>query len=110
GRGLSPFLLRRRKADVLAELPPRIEQTIHVVLGDAQRRLYDRVKQHYRQQLLGGANGDWRGTEDAVDEELEAPSRNAKPAIQIFAALMRLRQLAVHPALLDACAIDVGSA
>ncbi|MBS2016209.1 MAG: DEAD/DEAH box helicase [Deltaproteobacteria bacterium] len=93
GRGLSPFLLRRRKREVAAELPPRIEQTILVELGEAQRAIYDRVRRHYRSALLTSGH--------------DVPS---KRGFEVFAALLRLRQLAVHPALLDPASAAVGSA
>lgn len=102
GRGLSPFLLRRRKADVLAELPPRIEQTIHVVLGEEQRAVYDRVKQHYRDQLLGRRRTPWSAVvEDVAVVDFEAARALKQRGFEVLAALTRLRQLAVHPALID---------
>ena len=106
GRGLSPFLLRRRKRDVLTELPERIEQTIHVELGDAQRALYDRVKKHYRDVLLSKPKVSFFDR-DHVDEASSTP---AKAGFEVFAALLRLRQLAVHPALIDPASAEVGSA
>lgn len=106
GRGLSPFLLRRRKRDVLTELPERIEQTIHVDLGEAQRALYDRVKKHYRDVLLDKRKASYFDRPDFDDEA----SKPEKPGFEAFAALLRLRQLAVHPALIDPASAEVGSA
>ena len=40
-RGLAPFLLRRTKEQVLAELPEKQEQTLFCDLGKPQRRAYD---------------------------------------------------------------------
>ncbi len=43
-RSLLPFVLRRTKAAVLADLPPKIITDIYCDLGELQRRLYDDFK------------------------------------------------------------------
>ena len=40
-----PFLLRRTKAAVLSELPPRTEQTIQVGMDEAERGFYEALRQ-----------------------------------------------------------------
>lgn len=40
---IEPFFLRRRKIDVLKELPPKIKQEIWLTLDDDQQEEYDRV-------------------------------------------------------------------
>lgn len=40
GQTLAPILLRRKKADVLAQLPERIESTVFVPMTEYQRRLH----------------------------------------------------------------------
>jgi len=84
GRGLRPFVLQRKKAEVLTELPPRIDQTIRCVMEDEQRAQYDRVKKYYQKVLLTRCPGD------------EEPSR-----FVVLEALLRLRQIACHPGLVD---------
>src|SRR5262249_43556714 len=42
-KALRPFLLRRTKAQVALELPPKTEQTIYCELEKDQRRLYDEL-------------------------------------------------------------------
>jgi superfamily II DNA or RNA helicase len=84
-RGLRPFLLRRTKQQVAPELPPKIEQTLIVELEPEQRALYDTLRAHYREALLG-----------QVDRVGVKKSR-----IQILEALLRLRQAACHPRLID---------
>lgn len=79
---LRPFMLRRTKAMVAKELPNRIEQTIYCELDAAQRVLYDELKNHYRGSLLRGFS-------------------QRKSKIQVLEALLRLRQAACHPALID---------
>jgi SNF2 family DNA or RNA helicase len=51
-RALRPFILRRPKAQVAPELPPRTEQTVYCELEPLQRRFYDELRDYYRQALL----------------------------------------------------------
>ncbi|MDJ1370746.1 DEAD/DEAH box helicase [Gulosibacter molinativorax] len=83
-RRVQPFLLRRSKDLVAAELPPKQEQTIEVTLHPRHRKLYDVQFQRERQRLLG-----------LIDDV------NAN-RFQIFQSLTLLRQLALDPALVDA--------
>lgn len=83
-RGLRPFLLRRTKGQVAKELPPKIEQTVHVELDQAERKRYDELRAHYRQTLLAGNGTDF-------------PKRK----FNVLEGLLRLRQAACHPGLID---------
>jgi SNF2 family DNA or RNA helicase len=82
-RGLRPFILRRTKDQVARELPSKTEQTLYCDLERPQRAAYDDLRDHYRRTLLGSANG----------------LGGAK--LQILEALLRLRQAACHPGLID---------
>ena len=84
--GLRPFILRRTKEQVARELPPKTEQTIYCELKPTQRKLYNELRQHYRESLL---------------KRVETNGL-AKSKIQVLEALLRLRQAACHPGLLDA--------
>ena len=84
-RGLRPFILRRTKKQVAAELPDRLEETIYCDMEDEQRRLYDELRLHYRDSLLG----------------LVQKEGLAKSKMHVLEALLRLRQAACHPALLN---------
>ncbi|MBS0210288.1 MAG: DEAD/DEAH box helicase [Planctomycetes bacterium] len=84
-QALRPFLLRRTKEQVLSELPPKTEQTLFCELDATQRKLYDELRDHYRQSL---------------DERI-ARQGLKKSKIQVLEALLRLRQAACHPGLLD---------
>jgi superfamily II DNA or RNA helicase len=84
-RGLRPFILRRTKRQVARELPERSEQTILCELLPKDRRLYDSLRHHYRASLLGQI--DTRGF--------------AKSKMHVLEALLRLRQAACHPGLID---------
>lgn len=82
---LRPFILRRTKEQVARELPPKTEQTIYCEMEPAQRKLYNELLQHYRASLLA-----------RIETEGIAKSK-----IQVLEALLRLRQAACHPGLLD---------
>ncbi|NJO12212.1 MAG: DEAD/DEAH box helicase [Gammaproteobacteria bacterium] len=84
-QALRPFMLRRTKQQVAPELPSKVEQTLYCDLDTRQRRLYDQLRDHYRTSLL-----------KRVDS---GGIKRAK--IQILEALLRLRQAAIHPGLID---------
>jgi superfamily II DNA or RNA helicase len=83
GRGLRPFILRRTKEQVASELPSKTEQTIECELERPQRLLYNELRDHYRRRLLNGASS-WQ-----------------RSKLQVLEALLRLRQAACHPGLID---------
>ena len=85
GRGLSPLLLRRRKEDVLGELPEKTELTVYCDLGPEERRRYDELRVQYRSQI--DAKVAKTGVQSVRTEVLEA--------------LLRLRQVACHQGLVD---------
>jgi superfamily II DNA or RNA helicase len=93
-RGIRPFILRRTKAQVAPELPARTELTMHCDLAGAQRELYDELRNHYRTALLGRI----------AREGLQ------KSKMHVLEALLRLRQAACHPGLIDPRHSDVPSA
>ncbi len=84
-RGVRPFILRRTKEQVAADLPDRSEQTLFVDLESAQRALYDQLRDHYRALLLGRIDADGLG----------------RTKLQVLEALLRLRQAASHPGLVN---------
>jgi hypothetical protein len=84
-RALRPFILRRTKEQVAKDLPQKTEQTLYCELEPPQRKLYDELRQHYRQALL---------------ERVAREGMN-KSKIQVLEALLRLRQAACHPGLID---------
>jgi SNF2 family DNA or RNA helicase len=93
-RGLRPFILRRTKEQVARDLPAKTEQTVHCELDPAQRRLYDELRDHYRGLLLRG------GTRAGA----------AGFKLQVLEALLRLRQAACHPGLIDRTRVRESSA
>jgi SNF2 family DNA or RNA helicase len=84
-RAVRPFVLRRTKDQVASDLPPRIEQTLFCELDSGQRALYDELRAHYRRALLGSVEQVGLG----------------RTKLQILEALLRLRQAACHPGLID---------
>jgi SNF2-related domain/Helicase conserved C-terminal domain len=93
-QALRPFILRRTKQQVARELPSKTEQTIFCELGDAQRKQYDELRQHYRKSLLQRVKQQGLG----------------KSKMHILEALLRLRQAACHPGLIDATRVGDPSA
>lgn len=84
-RGLAPFILRRTKQEVLTDLPEKLEQTLHCELLPKDRKAYDNLRSHYRDILLKRV--DQRGMN--------------KSKMHVLEALLRLRQAACHPGLID---------
>lgn len=91
-RRIRPFVLRRTKELVAAELPPKQEQVLEVTLEPRHRKIYDAHLAKERQKILG------------LVEDFD---RNR---VAIFSALTTLRQLALDPALVDPEHDHVGSA
>jgi non-specific serine/threonine protein kinase len=80
-----PFILRRTKAQVAPELPPRTERLIYTDLEPAQRKVYEHTRDRYRSELLG-----------LIDE---AGMNDAR--MKVLEGLLRLRQICIHPALVE---------
>lgn len=80
-RLIQPFILRRRKEEVLEELPPKTEVTLNVELSDAERAFYEALRQNALEEIEGS----------------DGPNRR----FQILAQLMKLRQAACHPRMVD---------
>lgn len=85
-RTVRPFILRRTKAQVARELPDRVEQTVYCELEPKQRKLYNELRDFYRASLLG------RVAEKGL----------SRSKIHVLEALLRMRQAACHPGLVDA--------
>jgi SNF2 family DNA or RNA helicase len=81
---IRPFLLRRTKAAVLSELPPRTEQTIVVEMNETERIFYEALRRQ------------------ALDNLAELDTQPGKRKIHILAEITRLRRACCNPALVDA--------
>ncbi|MCC5807895.1 MAG: DEAD/DEAH box helicase [Opitutales bacterium] len=80
-----PFILRRTKEAVLTQLPPKTESVVTLELTPAQRAFYMREAKAVRGEIEDAFSG--------------MPAANA--GVVALAALMRLRQICVSPALLN---------
>lgn len=80
---IRPFMLRRTKREVVAELPEKVEQVMRLELTPEHRRRYDQHLTRERTRVLG---------------MLQDMDRNR---VAIFRALTKLRQLALDPRLVD---------
>jgi superfamily II DNA or RNA helicase len=91
-RRVRPFLLRRTKELVAADLPAKQEQVLEVRLTPRHRKVYETHLQRERQTVLG------------LVEDFD------KHRIAIFRSLTRLRQLSLDAALVDDDYDGIGSA
>jgi len=82
---IKPFVLRRTKEQVATELPPKTEHLFYCQMSDEQASVYEKVKSEYRNELL-------KSLEDGTF---------AQTQIQVLQGLMKLRQIANHPLMID---------
>ena len=80
-----PFVLRRTKAEVLSDLPPKTEVDLACVFGLRQKRLYDALALALR---------------EAVKKKIETRGL-ARSRLSVLTAILRLRQMACDPRLVD---------
>ena len=76
---VKPFILRRRKDEVLTELPPKTEIILEVELSEEEKALYEAMRRQ------------------ALKEIAEAGEQERR--FKVLAQLTRLRQAACHPRL-----------
>jgi len=104
-RKIRPFLLRRLKQDVLADLPEKQEQEVFVEMSGQERALYDGFLQARKSGLLSKV----------------AEDGSAKHRMEVLELVLRLRQIACHPRLvsgeyegpcskLERCLVDLDEA
>ncbi|NOZ47698.1 MAG: DEAD/DEAH box helicase [Chlorobi bacterium] len=84
-RLINPFLLRRTKEEVVAELPPVSQQTIYCAMTDEQKAFYESEKSKTRNIIIENIENNGVG----------------KNSIEILQALNKLRQLAIHPVMYE---------
>lgn len=82
---IHPFILRRKKEDVVKDLPPLNEYTVFVEMPPSQRTLYDQFLAATRQGVIKKIKSEGSG----------------KHRMEIFEALLRLRQIACCPLLVS---------
>ncbi len=84
-RVLKPFLLRRTKEAVLTELPAKSEQVLFCEMSTEQSEYYSVIRDRYRDSIARSV------TENGL----------AKSKLHVLEALLRLRQAACHPGLIE---------
>ena len=82
---IRPFVMRRRKAEVAPELPPRTEATLKVVLDERERAVYDAVRAATQAEFVASMSG---------------AGEKGFSVMKALEALLRLRQAACHRGLL----------
>lgn len=82
---IKPFVLRRTKAQVATELPPKTENLFYCQMSEDQKEYYEKIKSEYRNALL-------------VNMEDGSFKRSQ---IQVLQGLTKLRQIANHPLMID---------
>ncbi|PWK72952.1 helicase-like protein [Mucilaginibacter oryzae] len=82
---IKPFVLRRTKEQVATELPPKTENLFYCQMTEEQSSVYEQVKSDYRNELL-------KSLEDGTF---------AQTQIQVLQGLIKLRQIANHPVMID---------
>ncbi len=83
-RRTRPFILRRTKQMIAAELPPKIETDILLELSEKQKALYQRTVEEVRGQV-----------KEAYDRHV-----SGQASIIALTAILRLRQICLAPALI----------
>jgi non-specific serine/threonine protein kinase len=85
---IDPYLLRRTKSEVAKDLPELTEQVFYTQLATEQKKLYEEEKSKVRNYI--------------IERKLELASSNKKGLkMSVLHELMKLRQLANHPKLLN---------
>jgi superfamily II DNA or RNA helicase len=82
---IKPFVLRRRKKEVLSELPEKSEDNAYCDLSEQQKHLYKQTLTQDRKMLL---------------EQIKDTNQTI-PYLHIFSILSRLKQICNHPALVE---------
>ncbi len=81
---ISPFILRRLKRDVLSELPPRTEITLHVEMREEEALFMEALRQHSLERISALSQQDGGGQQ-----------------MRVLAEITRLRQACCHPRLVE---------
>ena len=87
-----PFILRRQKADVLTDLPDKLESVVYAPLEGQQLKLYRTHEQHLREELT-------RQRRERKERQAKRAAGEQVSNVEVLAELMRLRQLCCDPRL-----------
>jgi SNF2 family DNA or RNA helicase len=92
-RTISPFILRRKKEDVLKDLPEKQEITLYSEMNKRQAAVYETHKAYFKEK---------------IKKSIETVGLT-KSSMEILTALLRMRQIALFPELVDKKFKDVES-
>jgi len=84
-RLIDPFVLRRKKGDVLNDLPEKIEEIAYCFLSEDQQKMYSDVVSKGK---------------DALIRDISNPDKTV-PYMHVFALLNTLKQICNHPCLIN---------
>jgi SNF2 family DNA or RNA helicase len=84
-RLIQPFILRRRKDEVLKELPEKTEITLTVALSTEEKAFYEALRRKALEDL----------------EQSVQSMQGGQKHLRILAEIMRLRRAACHPGMVD---------
>lgn len=90
---VGPFLLRRRKADVLTDLPDKLESVVYAPMEGQQLKLYRAHEQRLREELT-------RQRRERKQRQAKRDAGEHVSSVEVLAELMQLRQLCCDPRLL----------
>jgi SNF2 family DNA or RNA helicase len=82
---ISPFLLRRTKKVISDELPEKNEMILRSSFSEPEREIYDNWRDYYKNEINTNISNNGLG----------------KSKIKILEGLMKLRQICLHPKLID---------
>lgn len=82
---IHPIMLRRTKQQVALDLPDKVDQVYYCEMEDEQEDLYEKTKHTYRNYLMG----------------LIQSNELKKNKLNVLAGLQKLRQIAIHPRLIE---------
>ena len=82
---VNPFMLRRKKSEVLLELPEKVEEISYCDLSEEQRKLYQELFYSYK---------------STIKEDAEKRADKVGGGMHIFALFSKLKQVCNHPALI----------
>ncbi len=86
-RLIKPFILRRNKSQVAADLPPKMETIQYCDMTEEQEEMYEKTKSYLRNTILSVTNEHGKGTE--------------QNQMVLLAGLTKLRQIANHPKMVE---------
>jgi superfamily II DNA or RNA helicase/predicted RNA-binding protein YlqC (UPF0109 family) len=97
---IRPFILRRSKAQVLEELPPRTEITLQVEMNDDELALYEAMRRQALKNLTVDKNLPAHPGKRKITNGVSAVKNNGKVyTVKILAEIMKLRRACCNPKL-----------